>query len=123
MIIQKKLTLIFVLASYFSENSLLPGLVKGGFVEDSYAKTLLASLQDEIAAHPTQMPYPWLLAQFRQIGLDAYSHNFTVNYPLAKNLVINHKDNVYLFVLITDSNLIQFRLQQIYNILIFVTGI
>lgn len=77
-------------ASYFSENSLLPGLVKGGFVEDSYAKTLLASLQDEISAHPTQMPYPWLLAQFRQIGLDAYTHNFTVNYPLANDLVMHN---------------------------------
>lgn len=77
----------FVAASYFSENSLLPGLVKGGFVEDSFAKTLLASLQDEISANPTKMPYPWLLAQFRQIGLDTYTHNFTLNYPLASDLV------------------------------------
>lgn len=81
-------------ASYFSENSLLPGLVKGGFVEDSYAKTLLASLQDEISSHPTQMPYPWLLAQFRQIGLDVYTHNFTVNYPLSRDLAYEGQ-NVY----------------------------
>ncbi|XP_034236493.1 glycosylphosphatidylinositol anchor attachment 1 protein [Thrips palmi] len=81
-------------ASYFSENSLLPGLVKGGFVEDSFAKTLLASLQDEISANPTKMPYPWLLAQFRQIGLDTYTHNFTLNYPLASDLAFEGQ-NVY----------------------------
>lgn len=81
-------------ASYFSENSLLPGLVKGGFVEDSFAKTLLVSLQDEISANPTKMPYPWLLAQFRQIGLDAYTHNFTLNYPLANDMTFEGQ-NVY----------------------------
>ncbi|GLV39733.1 Glycosylphosphatidylinositol anchor attachment 1 [Carabus blaptoides fortunei] len=40
------------------------------------------------------IPYPWLLAKFRQIGLDTYSHNFTLNYPLGKPQKFTGK-NVY----------------------------
>jgi len=77
----------FLTGSYFSENSLLPGLVKGAFVEDSAAKHYLASLADEMEARPNGMPQSWLLAQMRQLGLDTYTHNFTLHYPLADKVV------------------------------------
>ncbi|GJQ66683.1 hypothetical protein Trydic_g4644 [Trypoxylus dichotomus] len=40
------------------------------------------------------MPYSWLLAKFKQIGLDTYTHNFTLNYPLGKLQKFSGK-NVY----------------------------
>lgn len=30
------------------------------------------------------MPFPWLEAQFRQLGLEVYTHNFSLNYPLGQ---------------------------------------
>lgn len=40
------------------------------------------------------MPTAWLTAKMRQIGLDTYTHNFTLNYPLGGGKVFTGK-NVY----------------------------
>lgn len=71
-------------STYFSENALLPGLVKSEFKDDSTAKQYYNELEDEMKKYDDSIPYPWLLAKFQQIGLDTYTHNFTLNYPLGK---------------------------------------
>ncbi|CAH1963460.1 unnamed protein product [Acanthoscelides obtectus] len=70
--------------TYFSENALLPGLVKTQFREDKLALTYHEELLDEMKKYDDSIPYPWLLAKFRQIGLDVFVHNFTLNSPLNK---------------------------------------
>lgn len=44
--------------------------------------------------HRSTMPTAWILAKLRQIGLETYTHNFTLNYPLGGGRVFNGK-NVY----------------------------
>lgn len=73
--------------TYFSENALLPGLVKSQFREDREAIRYHEELLDEMKKYDKSLPYPWLLAKFRQIGLDAYTHNFSLNAPLNKKEV------------------------------------
>ncbi|XP_030754522.1 glycosylphosphatidylinositol anchor attachment 1 protein [Sitophilus oryzae] len=68
--------------TYFSENALLPGLVKSMFQEDKAAMRYYEELVDETDKYDNSIPYPWLLAKFSQIGLDAYTHNFTLKSPL-----------------------------------------
>lgn len=51
-------------------------------------------LEREREKHKNNMPTAWILAKFRQIGLEAYSHNFTLNYPLGGGRVFSGK-NVY----------------------------
>nr|CAD7399829.1 unnamed protein product [Timema cristinae] len=80
--------------TYFSENALLPGLVKGDFDEDMTAKNYQSELLEESSRYPNSMPYPWLLAKFRQLSLDVYTHNFTLNYPLGYGTKYTGK-NVY----------------------------
>nr|CAD7460574.1 unnamed protein product [Timema tahoe] len=80
--------------TYFSENALLPGLVKGDFDEDMTAKNYQLELLEESSRYPNSMPYPWLLAKFRQLSLDVYTHNFTLNYPLGYGTKYTGK-NVY----------------------------
>lgn len=72
---------------HFSENALLPGLVKTEFSQETLAKDYYDALIHETKQYKDTIPYPWLLAKFRQIGLDTYSHNFTLNYPLGKRQV------------------------------------
>lgn len=48
----------------------------------------------ERETHKSTLPTAWLTAKFRQIGLDAFAHNFTLNYPLGGGRVFNGK-NVY----------------------------
>ncbi|XP_075223824.1 glycosylphosphatidylinositol anchor attachment 1 [Lycorma delicatula] len=67
--------------TYFSENALLPGLVKGEYDMDNEARSLLAELESEAAHHSNSLPSAWLLSRFRRLSLDAYTHNFTLNYP------------------------------------------
>ncbi|XP_077542448.1 glycosylphosphatidylinositol anchor attachment 1 [Haemaphysalis longicornis] len=67
--------------TYFSENALLPGLVNRRFNLGSLAKDALESLQEEAKSHAS-LPLPWMLGQFRQLGLDVYRHNFSLHYPL-----------------------------------------
>ena len=33
------------------------------------------------------MPHTFLAAQFKQLGIDTYTHNFTLQYPLGDNKV------------------------------------
>lgn len=55
-------------------------------------------LHDELLrereTHKSSTPTAWILAKLRQIGLDTYTHNFTLNYPLGGGRVFNGK-NVY----------------------------
>lgn len=67
--------------TYFSDNALLPGLVNREFTLGSHAETLHEKLVTESKPYFGKIPYPWLLAQFRQIGLEVYTHNFTLHYP------------------------------------------
>lgn len=80
--------------TYFSENALLPGLVHSEFRDDRSARDFYFELRDEMQKYEDSLPYPWLLAKFRQIGLDTYTHNFTLNYPLGKAQKFSGK-NVY----------------------------
>jgi glycosylphosphatidylinositol transamidase len=82
------------LATYFSENALLPGLVKSEFREDNIARIFHDELLDEMKKYDDGIPYPWLLAKLKQFGLDTYTHNFTLNYPLGKPQKFTGK-NVY----------------------------
>lgn len=84
----------FNAGTYFSENALLPGLVKGEFDEDAVAKVYQSELLDEAARYPDGMPFSWLLAKFRQLNLDTYTHNFTLNSPLGLGMKYTGK-NVY----------------------------
>lgn len=81
--------------TYFSENALLPGLVKSEFRDDGSAKLFYDELQDEMKKYDNSIPYPWILAKFQQIGLDTYTHNFTLNYPLGKSNTKYNGKNVY----------------------------
>ncbi|XP_066253687.1 glycosylphosphatidylinositol anchor attachment 1 protein [Euwallacea similis] len=85
---------MFNTSTYFSENALLPGLVKSMFWEDRAAMQYLQELQDETQKYDSSIPYPWLLAKFQQIGLDSYTHNFTLHSPLNPNETYYGK-NVY----------------------------
>ncbi|KAG5679891.1 hypothetical protein PVAND_009428 [Polypedilum vanderplanki] len=69
--------------TYFSENALLPGLVLSELKMDSVnlAKTYLNELEHERTSHKSNIPYPWMQAKMKQIGLKTYIHNFTLNYP------------------------------------------
>lgn len=71
--------------TYFSENALLPGLVYSEIQLDTvqYAQRLSAELQHERTVRPRgETPHVWLQAKMRQIGLETYTQNFTLNYPL-----------------------------------------
>lgn len=76
--------------TYFSENALLPGLVQSQFREDREAALYYEELVDEMVKYEDTIPYPWLLAKFRQIGLDTYTHNFSLKSPLSQEVIINN---------------------------------
>ncbi|XP_043218487.1 glycosylphosphatidylinositol anchor attachment 1 protein-like [Amphibalanus amphitrite] len=80
--------------TYFSENALLPGLVTNEFSDGSELARLLKALEAEAADHPDTVPHPWIRAQFRQLGLQVYPHNFTLRYPLGNGSVF-HGENTY----------------------------
>ncbi|XP_050307434.1 glycosylphosphatidylinositol anchor attachment 1 protein [Anthonomus grandis grandis] len=80
--------------TYFSENALLPGLVKSSFSEERAAKEYYRMFSDEAKKYDNSIPYPLLLAQLKQIGIDAYTHNFTLHSPLNPKKVY-HGRNVY----------------------------
>lgn len=82
--------------TYFSENALLPGLVYSELTSEtvSLAKTYAAELDRERENYRTGMPYAWLLAKMRKIGLETHTHNFTLNYPLGGGKTFTGK-NVY----------------------------
>ncbi|XP_044760728.1 glycosylphosphatidylinositol anchor attachment 1 protein [Coccinella septempunctata] len=80
--------------TYFSENALLAGLVKSQFADDPLARLYYNELQDEMKKYDDSLPYPWLLAKFQQIGLDTYTHNFSLHPVLGKSKKFSGK-NVY----------------------------
>lgn len=79
--------------TYFSENALLPGLVNRRFDLGRFAKDALENLKEEANSHAS-LPLPWLLGQFRQLGLDVYRHNFSLHYPLGSKPT-HHGENVF----------------------------
>lgn len=60
----------------------------------SFALRLYDDLEREREKHKNTMPTSWILAKFRQIGLEAYVHNFTLNYPLGGGRKFSGK-NIY----------------------------
>ncbi|XP_060515996.1 glycosylphosphatidylinositol anchor attachment 1 protein isoform X2 [Cylas formicarius] len=80
-------------STYLSENALLPGLVKLRFQEDDAAMRYYEDLRNEMQKYPNDMPSSWILAKFRQIGLDAYTHNFSLSSPLILQMYLGN--NVY----------------------------
>jgi GPI-anchor transamidase subunit GAA1 len=60
----------------------------------NFARTFLHELEHERETHKTSMPYPWLQAKMKQIGLETYVHNFTLNYPFGGGKTFKGK-NVY----------------------------
>lgn len=60
----------------------------------NYALNLFEELVRERETHKSTTPFAWLLAKMRQIGLDTYTHNFTLNYPFGGGKVFTGK-NVY----------------------------
>lgn len=83
-------------ATYFSENALLPGLVYSELKSETVAlaRNYAAELERERESHRKGMPYAWLLAKMRKIGLETHTHNFTLHYPLGGGKVFTGK-NVY----------------------------
>jgi len=81
--------------TYFSENALLPGLVKVEFNMENIARQFLEDLREEAQKTPYDPPFPWIEARLKQMGLEVYRHNFTVNYPLGKKDQSWSGDNIY----------------------------
>lgn len=44
-------------------------------------------LKSEAYEFDDEMPHSYLLSKFKKLRLETYSHNFTLNYPLKKNIV------------------------------------
>ena len=97
--------------TYFSENALLPGLVHSNYKEDFLVRRYFSALkvtcskdvlvdlflcyaldfvQDEAERYPNNMPHAFLAAQLKQLGLDTFTHNFSLHYPLGDNKVFIH---------------------------------
>lgn len=60
----------------------------------SLAKSWSEELKRERETYKTGVPYPWLLAKMRQIGLETHTQNFTLNYPFGGGKTFTGK-NVY----------------------------
>jgi len=75
--------------TYFSENALLPGLVKGQLNDNtgSSFRDHYRELNAEAEHFETETPHSYLISKFKNLRLETYSHNFTLNYPLKKNTV------------------------------------
>jgi len=71
--------------TYFSENALLPGLVTSSYNENRAAMKYHTDLVEENQKYPGHAPFPWLVAQFKQLGLEVYQQQFSLTYPLANN--------------------------------------
>lgn len=83
---------LYFLAKHF----LIAGLVYSEIKTENvnYALKLFEELERERESHKTGTPHAWLLSKMRQIGLDTYTHNFTLNYPLGGGKTFTGK-NVY----------------------------
>lgn len=78
---------LFSTDTYYSENALLPGLVKKESNLLPAAKQFYNELITERERFPNSMPYAWILAKFHQLHLDVFTHNFTLNYPFRNEKV------------------------------------
>lgn len=76
--------------TYFSENALLPGLVQVDFDMENVAKQYLEDLKDE-----SNNPFPWIEARLKQMGLEVYRQNFSLQFPLGKKEQLYKGDNIY----------------------------
>lgn len=76
--------------------TLLPGLVLSEMKMDTVnlARNLYQELEHERTTHTSSMPYPWLQAKMRQIGLETYQHNFTLDFPFGGGKKFQGK-NIY----------------------------
>ncbi|XP_052818191.1 glycosylphosphatidylinositol anchor attachment 1 protein-like [Mya arenaria] len=68
--------------TYFSENALLPGVVENGFYFDFDYNSYISELKEELKKDKKFIPRDWLYNKFREAGLETYTHNYTVKYPL-----------------------------------------
>lgn len=59
------------------------------FAENADAQAFYAEIEAEIKNYPFVIPDEWLSKKFRQLHLEAYVQNFTLNNPL-KNDVVNN---------------------------------
>lgn len=62
-------------------------MVDGEYSEESEAHAFLAEIQTEANRFPFSIPDEWLSYKFRQLYLEAYVHNFTLDNPLKNNVV------------------------------------
>jgi len=53
-------------------------------LEKAEAREELDGLKSEAEQYPDSVPFPWLEAMLKQLGLEVYTHNFTLNYPLGE---------------------------------------
>ena len=89
--------------TYFSDNALLPGLVQREFTLSQFADQTLEALNKVSEQLPEdEIPYSWLSSELRQLGLEVYSHNFTLNYPFGSKVVFILFD--YIFLKLNDLN-------------------
>ncbi|XP_003745461.1 glycosylphosphatidylinositol anchor attachment 1 protein [Galendromus occidentalis] len=79
--------------TYFSDNSLLPGMVERSTRIAQEAESILGTLESEVKSH-SSIPYAWLAGQFRQAGLEVYRHNFTLAYPIGSRQ-LHHGENLF----------------------------
>jgi len=79
--------------TYFSENALLPGLVKNDFDQDLAAHLYLEKMREEAASHG-DYSMDLLHGFLSDMGLEVYTHNFTLNFPFGKGKVFKGQ-NLY----------------------------
>jgi len=94
--------------TYFSENALLPGLVKGQLNDNtgSSFRDHFRELNAEAQHYETETPHAYLISKFKNLRLETYSHNFTLNYPLKKNTVSGKQVN-YVMVCVGLQNILE----------------
>ncbi|EDW62399.1 glycosylphosphatidylinositol anchor attachment 1 protein [Drosophila virilis] len=82
--------------TYLSENALSPGLVYPEIRIDAnrLAVQLLEELQRERKDHQSTTPHAWILAKFKEFGLETHTHNYTLRYPFGGGKEF-HGKNVY----------------------------
>lgn len=51
------------------------------------------NVQAEAERYPNGMPHAFIAAQLKQLGLDTYTHNFSLQYPLDEREVLNFLKN------------------------------
>mgnify|MGYP006965709614 CR=1 FL=1 len=55
------------------------------FAEKAVAEAFYAEIEAEVKNYPFAIPDEWLSKKFRQLHLEAYVQNFTLNNPLKNN--------------------------------------